>query len=172
MKNLIKCLLLGFVMVGFVGCDKVAGMFDNFSYDEIFEYVSENKKRLCRELGTISNYDYGVNIKYNYKFIPPSELTDKDKGLIGVCVYTKESSSGASYGMQVVDRFKRECKTETKESYTGFSKIDKKSGALLIENKYKVITIVESAEFSMKDKYTEQCKRRVVYKLQRGEPKK
>ena len=171
MKNLIKCLLLGFIMVGFVGCDKVAGVFDNFSYDEIFEYVSEDKKRLCRELGTVSNYDYGVNIKYNYEFIPPSELADEDKGLIGVCVYTKEYSS-ITGNIQYVDSLKRGCTTETKESYTGLSKIDKKSGALLIENKHKVITIVESAEFSMKDKYTEQCKRRVVYKLQRGEPKK
>lgn len=167
MKNLIKCLLLGFVMVGFVGCDKVAGVFDNFSYDEIFEYVSEDKERLCSELGTVREFYSGRAIKYNYEFIPPSELADKDKGLIGVCVYTKES--GALFG---IDELKRECKTETKESYTGLSKIDKKSGALLIENKHKVITIVESAEFSMQDKYTGQCKRRVVYKLQRGEPKK
>ncbi|MGX3012107.1 hypothetical protein ACWIUD_11230 [Helicobacter sp. 23-1044] len=170
MKNLIKCLLLGFVMVGFVGCDKVAGMFDKFSYDEIFEYVSENKKHLCSELGTVREFYSGRVIEYNYEFIPPSELTDEDKGLIGVCIYTKESSSGGVYGMQVVDRFKGECKTETTESYTGFSKIDKKSGALLIENKHKVITIVESAEFSMKNKYRGQCKRRVVYKLQRGQP--
>lgn len=160
MKSITKCLLLGFVMVGFVGCDSVSGVFDKFNYDEIFEYVSKGKR-----------YDCSIDFnRRSHKFIEPSELADNDKGLIGACVYT-EVAHGGLYGMSTVYKLETECKTGTREDITGLSKIDEKSGAWIFENKYKVVTIVESAEFSMEGKYKGICKKRKVYKLQRGQPK-
>lgn len=156
MKKIIKCLALGFVAVGFVACDSISGVFDKFSYDEVFEGVSYNKWRFCKG-----------------KFILPSELADEEKGLIGVCEYTRKawfSTNVFNLGYKN-DEIKSECKTGHSESNTGLYKADRKSGTLLIENKYKVITIVESAEYSESKGGQGICKKREIYKLKRGQPK-
>lgn len=167
MKKLIKCLVMGFMCVGFVGCDSVSGVFDKFSYDEVFEGVSDNKWKMC----SFRN-EYVDGIK-DCKCIPPSKLADEEKGLIGACEWTKKagySTNAFNFGYKN-DELKKECKTGQSESNTGLYKADRKSGTLLIENKYKVITIVESAEYSENKDGQGLCKKREIYKLKRGQPK-
>lgn len=169
MKNLIKCFLLGFVAVGFVGCDSVSGVFDKFSYDEVFEGVSYNIWKMCD-----FKSEYVVDSVKDSKFIPPSKLADEEKGLIGACEWTEKagySTNAFNLGYKN-DELKKECKTGQSESNTGLYKADRKSGTLLIENKYKVITIVESAEYSENKDGQGLCKIREIYKLKRGQPKK
>lgn len=168
MKRIIKCLVIGFVAMGFVACDSVSGVFDKFSYDEVFEGASRIRRQNCVECEPIWR-TFGTC----GKFIPPSELADEEKGLIGACEYTKKAESKYwDYGYKN-DELKKECKTGQSESGTAVSKVDKKSGAWLIENKYKVITIVESAEYRVgKGQYGQGfCKIREIYKLKRGQPK-
>lgn len=165
MKKLIKCLVFGFVAVGFVACDSISGVFDKFSYDEVFEAASKNMWEMC----SFRN-EYVDGIK-DCKCIPPSELADEEKGLIGACEYTKKAGWNLELGYKN-DELKKECKTGQSEGYTGANKIDEKSGAWLIENKYKVITIVESAEYSENKDGQGLCKKREIYKLKRGQPKK
>lgn len=171
MKKTIKCLVLGFVVVGFVGCDSISGVFDKFSYDEVFEEVSDNKWKFCVGKGK-SIYDYYSSIdKSKYKFIPPSELADEEKGLIGACEWTEFADYNWSGFGYKNDKIKSECKTGQKESGTGVLKWDKESGALIQENKYKVITIAEYAEYSENKDGRGICKKREIYKLKRGQPK-
>ena len=146
MKKIIKCLALGFVAVGFVGCDSISGVFDKFSYYEVFEEVSKNERKYCVRCEKNAFGTYGTC----GKFIPPSELADEEKGLIGACEYTRKawfSTNVFNLGYKNGE-IKVECKTGQKEGSTGLNKVDEQSGVLLIENKYKVITIVESAEYS------------------------
>lgn len=168
MKSIIKYLLLGFVAMGFVGCDSISGVFDKFSYDEVFEGVSYDKWRYCAECKKSPLDTYGTC----GKFIPPSELADEEKGLIGVCEYTREAWLSSFDLWWKNDELKEKCKTGQEEYYTGLRKVDEKSGTLLIENKYKVITIVESAEYSESKGGRGLCKKREIYKLKRGQPYK
>lgn len=164
----LKCLALGFVAVGFVACDSISGVFDKFSYDEVFEGVSYKKRRFCVEC---EHALLGIDGTCG-KFIPPSELADEEKGLIGVCEYTRKAWFSSWYLEYNNDKIQSKCKTGQEEDYTGLSKVDEKSGTLLIENKYKVITIVESAEYSESKGGQGICKIRKIYKLKRGQPKK
>lgn len=170
MKRIIKCLLLGFVAMGFVACDSVSGMFDKFSYDEVFNEVIDRKWSFC---AICKKTVFGTTDGTCGKFILPSELADEEKGLIGACEYTRKawfSTNAFNLGYKN-DEIKRECTTGQSEDYTGLRKVDKKSGTLLIENKYKVITIVESAEYSESKDGQGICKKREIYKLKRGQPK-
>lgn len=160
---------MGFVAMGFVACDSVSGVFDKFSYDEVFEDVSETEREIC------SDRQY---IKQG-KFIPPSELTDEEKGLIGACEWTDkapianifEIANGRDQHYKNKAFEKEKCKTGQSERKHGLYKVDKKSGAFLLENKYKVITIVESAEYGVDKRGQGFCKKREIYKLKRGQPK-
>lgn len=163
MKKTIKCLVLGFMAMGFVACDSISAVFDKFSYDEVFDKVSYYKRIGCIDIDS--------------KFTPPSELADEEKGLIGACEYISRAKFNTKalyegYGEYYKnDELKHECKTGQSEDYTELMKVDEKSGALLKENKYKVITIVELAEYSEKNGQGF-CKIRKVYKLKRGQPYK
>ena len=71
---------------------------------------------------------------------------------------------------EIKERFKKSCyaSEEPREEYrTGFKKIDK-DGSLLIDNKYRVLTIVESAEYK-EEKDESYCIKREIYKLVKKE---
>lgn len=157
-----------FNKLGYDVSDSVSEMFDKFSYDEVFKSVSRNVRESCAEC---KHNVFGSDGTCG-KFIPPSELNN-EKGLIGVCEWTKF----AQFSLNVFnfgyknDEIKIECTTKPSEWETGLRKIDESSGALLIENKYKVVKIVESAEYDVGEYGQGFCKKYEVYKLKRRQSK-
>lgn len=165
MKKIIKYLMFGFAVIVFVGyiC-YISGVFDKFSYDEVFEGVSDS----------IENWCHTGKFNEKSKFIPPNELTYKENGLIGVCEYIQLSEDWygdytlydvhlASESDWDIDdclnyKLKQECKQgKESESRTGY--------------KYKIVKIVESAEYGEDKRGRGFCKKREVFKLKRGQPK-
>ena len=181
-----KVALLSVAVWAFTGCDT-----DKISYNEIFEHTSLFYEVSCNT--TKRGKDLLGNRYYRYrdgKFISPSELNRQEKGLIGACTYKEKfdkwdeqatklrDSYYYKYGLdgiekadkEIKERFKKSCyaSEEPREKYrTGFKKIDK-DGSLLIDNKYRVLTIVESAEYK-EEKDESYCIKREIYKLVKKE---
>lgn len=187
MKKIIKYLVFGFAALGFgivvivfVGyiC-YINGVFDGLSYDEIFEEVSSSTEEWCH------------TGKFNEKgkFIPASELQYEENGLIGVCEYIQLSENWyGDYALPYYFDFKditdyclnyelkQECKQgKESESYTGLLRLivgdDIKNARGWIDNKYKIVRIVESAEYCEDKRGKGFYKKREVFKLKKGQPK-
>ena len=185
----LKVAIFGVAVWAFTGCDT-----DKISYNEIFEHTSHSYEDSCNTTkrgGSWMGGHYFSNSRYqDGEFISPSELNRQEKGLIGACTYKEKivkwdeqvtklrDSYYYKYGLdgikkadkEIKERFKKSCyaSEEPREEYrTGFKKIDK-DGSLLIDNKYRVLTIVESAEYK-EEKDESYCIKREIYKLVKKE---
>lgn len=169
---LLKSLLLGIVVLVLAGCER-----DKISFEEVFAFVSKVYSRSCRGMVDNNGWKYKKS-----EFIPPSELESKEKGLIGACIYEetpnitdsivwgrKYSERRLKSSKEMNDELKAMCSVskEPRIAKTGFYKMDK-DGALLIDNKYKIIETIDRAEFKL-DKRGSICTKREVYKLVKRE---
>ena len=178
----LKFALLGVMAFAYVACDT-----DKISYDEVFEHTSASYAKECNTFKRRSHSKYKDG-----EFMSPTELNRREKGLIGACVYKEYATDEddefrlytlclANYNLNRSKCYKeiQERRRKSKESLkkfcyaskepreeekTGFVKIDK-DGSFLIDNKYKVLVIVESAEYNEKG----YCTQKEIYKLVKKE---